>query len=513
MNGVGRRGFLTAVAAGGTMAATSVIAKSKKAGAPKRPSVVNPASILIQGGFLYTADTQNTVLPESWIYIKNDKIAGIGDASEQPPAAEQVIDASGKMVLPGFVNPHWHESFVEGPDSFKPNDADLVATEFSGGANIEELGKYLLSLTGVEDQLSSDDALIIARYSLWTQLRGGTTLIGDTGSLNSADAMAQAAIDLGMRINVGRWGSDIMLPNEGKKFERGFSWQDIAEDWENIQSKWGGDKSGFVKVWPSVLVSFTSSDEQLRALKAFTDKYDLNYAAHLGAVENETAANLRFFGKTAVDRFDAIGLLGPKLLAVHTNRVNEAEFSRLVETQTNICYSPANYGLLGERSMSETRMPTRFLRAGLAVSASTDGTVSYSGGMPEAMRAMHLMMNESMGDNTACTPTTALATGTRHGAKGLGWGDETGSIEIGKQADLVMINIDEWRYRLVSHPLSVFLVAGCGNDVDTVMVAGRTIVDKGSSTMLDEDRLYQDYARVIHRAHEKAFGATSAPIR
>jgi len=304
-----------------------------------------------------------------------------------------------------------------------------------------------------------------------------------------------------------------VLPNTGNKFERGYSWEAIAEDWEDIQGRWGNNKNRLVKAWPSVLVSFTSSDEQLRALKLFSDKYALNYAAHLGAVSNETDANRRFFGKSAVERFDAAGLLGPKLLAVHTNRISEGEFDRLVKTRTNICYSPANYGLLGERSMSETRMPARFLRAGLAVSASTDGTVSYSGGVPEAMRAMHLMVNESMGDNTACTPTTALATGTRHGATGLGWGEVTGSIETGKQADLVMIDIDEWRYRLVSHPLSVFLVAGCGNDVDTVMIGGRIVVEKGRSTLLDEERLYLDYASVVHRAHEKVFGAASAPIR
>lgn len=503
MNGVTRRDALAGLTAGGVLAASPGLA------APVR----RPASTLIRGGFLYAADSANTVIPESWVLVKDDLFAGIGDASTAPPPAESVIDARGKMLLPGFVNPHWHESFVEGPDAFKPNDADLVKTDFAGGANIEELGRYFLSLTGVEDRMSAEDALVIARYSLWTQLRGGTTLIGDTGSLNAADAMAQAAIDLGMRINVGRWASDIVLPNQGATFERGFDWREIADDWATIQARWGSDRSGLVKVWPSVLVSFTSSDEQLRALAAFVERHGLNYAAHLGAVSNESDANRRVFGRSSVERFDAAGLLGPKLLAVHTNRISEAEFERLVKTRTNICYSPANYGLLGERSMSETRMPARFLRAGLAVSASTDGTVSYSGGMPEAMRAMHLMVNELMGDNTACTPTTALATGTRHGAVGLGRGDRLGSIELGKAADLVMIGIDEWRYRLVSHPLSVFLVAGCGNDVETVMVGGRLVVDKGRSTLMDEDRLYRDYARVVHRAHEKAFGAASAPIR
>ncbi len=472
-----------------------------------------PESTLIKGGFLYAGDASNTVIPESWVLIKGRKIIAVGDASTAPPPAEKVINAKGKMVLPGFVNPHWHEAFVEGPDSFKPDDSDLVPTAFSQGANIEELGKYFIELTSVEDQILPEEALIIARYSLWTQLRGGTTLIGDTGSLNSGHIMAQAALDLGMRINTGRWASDIIIPNDNNDFIRALSWQDQAADWETLAGQWHNHSSGLVRIMPSVLVSFTSSDEQLKALKAFSDKYDVHYSAHLGAVSNEASANKRVFGRSAIERFYDQGLLTNKMLSVHTNRVTDEEFKMLVDGDVNICYSPANYGLLGERSISETRMMPKFLKAGLAVSSSTDGGVSFTGGMPEAMRAMHLMVNESMGDNTACPPTTALATGTRYGAMGLGWSDSLGSIEPGKEADLVMINIDEWRYRLVSHPLSVFLVAGSGNDVETVMVAGRVVMHEGKSTMVDEQKLYTDYARVIDTARERVFGKQTAPIR
>ena len=510
-DGLARRSLLVALA-GGALATGAACRNMPAAAAQRGPRRASPAT-LIRGGFLYTADATNRVVPQSWVLVEGARIAAIGDQSTEPPVADRVIDATGKMILPGFVNPHWHESFVEGPDSFKPDDSDLVSTSFSQGADIEGLGRYFRSLANVEDRLDPEDALVIARYSLWTQLRGGTTLIGDTGSLNSADAMAQAALDLGMRINVGRWASDIVIPNEGFGFVREFAWQDVAEDWEKIIARWAAEPTGLVRVMPSVLVSFTSSDEQLLALKSLVDRHGVNYAAHLGAVPNEADANRRAFGKTAVERFDDVGLLGDRLLAVHTNRLTESEFDRLVKTRTNICFSPANYGLLGERSMSETRMAARFIRAGVSVSTSTDGNVSFAGGMPEAMRAMHLMVNESMGDNTACTPTTALACGTRHGAAGLGRGSELGSIEVGKLADLVMINIDEWRYRLVSHPLSVFLVAGCGNDIETVMVGGCIVVEGGRSVLLDEEKLFRDYARVIHRAHEQVFGATSAPIR
>lgn len=503
-----RRQILTGLAAAPALSAC--------AGGPMSgQSAINssaPTTTLIRGGFLYAADAANTVIPESWVLVRNGKIDAIGDSSTAPPPADRVIDATGKMLLPGFVNPHWHESFVEGPDSFSPDDSDLVSTSFSGESNIEGLGRYFSTLVDAEDQMSPEDALIIARYSMWTQLRGGTTMIGDTGSLNSASAMGQAAIDLGMKANVGRWASDIVIPNQGDKAERTHDWRPIAEDWLSIHDEWRNDSTGLVRFMPSVLVSFTSSDEQLAALRGLLDRHDLPYAAHLGALPGEDAANLRIFGKTAIQRFDAHGLLTNRLLAIHTNQIGEADYDKVRQADVRICYSPANYGLLGERSISGTRLAARFLADGAVVSTSTDGNVSFAGGMPEAMRAMHLMVNESMGDNTACTPTMALATGTSAGAIGLGR-PETGALVPGKAADIVLVNIDEWRYRLVSHPLSVFLVAGSSADIDTVMVDGNVLIEDGKGVSIDEARLYEDYRRVVYRAHNEVFGDNSAPIR
>ncbi|PHR90973.1 MAG: cytosine deaminase [Robiginitomaculum sp.] len=462
---------------------------------------------LIKNGFLYTADANNTVIPDCWVLIEDDKIHSLGSAKDKKPKYDHVINARGKMILPGFVNPHWHESFVEGPDRAAPDDSDLERMPFSLGGDIEALGSYFGVIADVGEKFRPEEAYAIARWSLWTQLRSGTTAIGDIGSLNSTDAMAQAAIDLGMRIRVSRWGSDIMIPNGADKYKIIADTDKQTRDWDDLMKKWNNHASGLVGGMPSILACFGSSDAQLIGLRDVAKQYNSPYAAHLAPLKNEAAALWPIFGRSAIGRFDHLGMLTNRLLAVHTAYATPEEYQRIVETKVNICHSPANYGLLGEATVSETGMIGRLIMEGHPVSCSTDGNISYTGGMPEAMRYTHLGHNEAQNDNTACPPTTALATGTRNGALALGWADKIGSIEPGKQADIVLIDIDDWRYRLITHPLSVFLTAGGSKDVDTVIIAGKTLIKNGKSTTMSESKMLRDYTIAVETARTRIFGA------
>lgn len=466
----------------------------------------NENSILIKGGFLYAADEANTVIPNSWVLVKGKRIGAVGSVADPMPAADKQIDARGKLVLPGFNNPHWHESFIQGPFKMKPDDSDLRRFAFAKGGDIERLSSYFGVIADIGEKVTYEEGLALARWSLWTQLRSGTTALGDIGSLNSTDAMAQAAIDLGMRLRVSRWGSDIMIPNGATEYKRVAPWQKQADDWAALMEKWDGHSSGLVGGMPSILACFGSSDEQLIALRDIAAKHNSPYACHLAPLRNEAAALKPIFGRTAIGRFDEFGMLTDRLLAVHTAYATEPEYQRLVETKVNINYSTANYALLGEHTVSETKMIGRLLADGVTVSCSTDGNDSYTGGIPEAMRATYLMVNESMNDNTACPPTLALAIGTRHGAIALGWGDRTGSIEPGKEADIVLANIDDWRFRLISHPFSVFLITGGSNDVDTVMVAGKVVVENGRSKTINEREMFEDYKKAVKVAYARITG-------
>lgn len=457
---------------------------------------------LIEGGFLYTADTDNTVIPNSWILITGSEITAIGNAHTPLPVYDKRINASSQLILPGLVNPHWHESFVA-PNTEQPDDSDLTATPYACGGNIEALSSMFGFISTVGKKLTPLEGIAIARWSMWTQLRAGTTALGDLGSANTADAMAQAALDLGMRIRVSRWGTDIMIPNGADEFKRIADTQEQADDWAALMEKWDGHASGLIGGMPSVMGAFGSSDEQLIALRDIANRYQSPYATHLAPLRNERQAVQNVFGLSPIERFDKLGLLTDRLLAVHTAYANEKEYQRLIETGVNICHSPAHYGMLGEATNSETKQIGRFLQDGVSVSTSTDGDITFIGGMPEAMRAAHLSHNEANNNNTTCPPTLALRTGTLNGAKALGWEKRIGSIEIGKQADLVTVNINDWRYQVGNHPLRTFLVTGGSQDVNMVMVAGKILVQEGKSTQFDEAELLEDYRKAVASARAR----------
>ncbi|WP_220347995.1 amidohydrolase family protein [Alkalilimnicola ehrlichii] len=442
------------------------------------------------------------MLPRSWILLRGDVIEAVGHADSPEPAYDRTLNADGKLVLPGFVNPHWHESFVA-PNFEQPDDSDLQPTPYARGGNIEALGSMFGFIATVGDRLTAEEGRAIARWSLWTQLRSGTTALGDLGSSNHPDAMAEAAIDLGMRLRVSRWGSDIYIRNGATCFDRVADPAAQAADWERLLEKWDNHPSGLIGGMPSVTGAFGSSDELLIALRDLCKSYQCPYATHLAPLKHEADALRAVFGMTAIERLDALGLLTPRLLAVHTAYVSDRELQRLLDTGVNICHSPAHYGMLGEATISETKLIGRLLRDGYPISSSTDGDITYTGGMPEAMRAAHLCHNEALNDNTVCPPTRALLTGTRYAAKALGWEHKIGSIEPGKQADLVLVDIDDWRYRIGNHPLRTFLVAGGSKDVHTVIVAGRVVVAAGHCVAFDEEALFRDYAVAAASARQR----------
>lgn len=457
---------------------------------------------LIRNGFLYSGRTDSQFIDDAWVLVEGKHIAQIGQAGVDEPEYDQLLDARGKMILPGFINPHWHESFVA-PNFERADDSHLTPTPYSGGGDIEALGSMFGFISGVGKRLTHNEALAIARWSLWSQLRSGTTALGDLGSANTADAMAEAAIELGMRIRVSRWGADIMIPNGASAYTQIADTQEQTDDWLALMERWHDHSSGLVGGMPTVMGAFGSSDQQLQALADISSRYQCPYGTHLAPLRNERQAVKNVFGLAPIERFDHFGLLTNRLVAVHTAYASEEEYQRLMATGVNICHAPAHYGMLGEQTISETRQITRFIRDGAPVSCSTDGDVTYIGGMPEAMRAAHLGHNEAANDNTACPPTKALRSASYFGAAALGWGDRIGSIEVGKEADIVLVNIDDWRYRIGNHPLRTFIVSGGSKDVDTVMVAGQVVVRGGSSTRFDEQTLLDDYLSAAHSARSR----------
>ncbi|MFE3194119.1 amidohydrolase family protein [Nocardia sp. NPDC059240] len=464
-------------------------------------------AVLIEGGCVYPADTADTVIPRGSVLVVGDRIAAVGSAEqvqeavtaldEDTRAGLEVLDARRMMVLPGFVNAHWHDMFAMGfplRGALRPptDRADEVGF-FGGGGDMHTISRTFDSFDGLIAGLTADEAYAIARYSMWTQLRGGVTTIGDVGSLNRPPEMVRAATDLGLRFSATTWAGDAVCPPDSDRFQRTHDTDQVLAAVEDLLRHCASDTSGRIRCRPSIAYVTNMTDELGRGFAELTRRHDVGFATHVGAVRNEPDTLRRYYGTTGVRRLHDLGLLNDRLMAAHCAFVDDEEQKLLLDAGVHISHSPGKYGPAGESTLTESGVVPALRRAGLDVSLSTDGASLPNAGMAETMRAVWQMYNEMAASQIDVLPTDALAMATRLAARGLGWDAEIGSLEPGKQADLVLIRADDWRYLLNPRPLESFLWLGGSADVDTVMVAGDILLAGGQPVGVDYTELRDHY--------------------
>jgi cytosine/adenosine deaminase-related metal-dependent hydrolase len=484
--------------------------------------------LLVRGGFLYTADENATVHRNGSVLAIGGVITAMGDAATVDRAVAELdpvlrdgmrtIDAGTMMILPGFVNAHWHEVLGRGLARFAPGAADPFDDRldapgpFARGGDVRTLSVIFDGAYSFADAMTPDEAAAVAEYSLLTQLRSGTTTIGDVGSMNRPEALVDAVRALGMRGALGVWASDgVCAPGESR-FRRTRDAAEVLARLESVRTLVAADGTGRLRTLPSAIYPPNMSDELGTGLAAFAERHGLGLATHLAALPDETPVTEQYFGTTPVRRAAKLGLLTDRLLAVHCGWFDDEERRLLVDAGVHVNHSPVKYGTTGESPMSGKGMMLRLARDGLTVSLSTDGEGLPVGGMAEAMTQTWLMHNELASDNTAVVPTTALAMATRHAAKALRWDGEIGSLTEGRQADLVLVPVDDWRYLLRPRPLEGFLLMGGSRDVHTVVVGGEFLVEAGLSTRVDETGVRNRFVQATCAIAERIFGADSAVL-
>jgi len=479
-------------------------------------------ALLIENGFVYTADRRDRIYPLGSVLVLDGRIAAVGAAADvrravhMLGAAPRTIDARRHLVLPGLVNAHWHDVFAariaRGGALRSCHDHEDLLGVFAGGGEMHAISAMFDGFHDMIDALTSAEAEAIAYYSVWTQLRSGTTTLGDVGSLNRPDALIAAVRALGIRGAISTWASDVVCEVGADRPRRTRDCDMLLGELEGVFRSCAGDATERLRARPSTVSLTNMSDELGEGLAEIVERFGATFATHLAAERNESAFVEHYFGARPVERLDRLGLVSDRLMAVHCSFVDDDEARRLVDAGVHINHSPAKYGAAGESTMSETRLISRLLRDGAEVSLSTDGTIFPLGGMVENMRAAWEMHNEMWADHNVVVPTRALAMATRIGARGLGWEDEVGSLEVGKQGDLVMVPMDGWRYLLNPRPLEGLLRLGSSNDVKTVIVGGRILVEESRACVVDEAELEAAFLAALRSFSSRLPGADHARI-
>lgn len=439
------------------------------------------ADFIIANGYVVTMDPRRQIYADGAVAVEGRNVVAVGRTKDvlARHRAALVIDASGKLVLPGLIDGHNH--------AFQYLSKGI-------GDDVDIMTWLYKRVYPYETHVNAEEAYIGALGNYVQMIKSGTTCFNEPGGYHT-DSLAQAAADVGIRGILNRSTRDIAdqgAPLPEKLFE---SLETNLRQGEAAVAKWNNAAEGRLRCWFGLRYVFNVSDDLCKAIKALADRYKVGIHAHAAAVEGENEAIQERFGKRSLERFYDLGLFGPNLYLVHMGYPNEREIGWLREHDVKVAHCPSAsmhgaYGVVGNRMMK------RMIELGMTVSLGTDSATA--GRFLDMVRVMYLAAcahRDQFADATIMGAYKALEMATIDGARACLWDDAIGSLEAGKRADIVVVGMDELRWHPNLDPVRSLVYAADGDDVETVIIDGRIVMRDRVILTVDEERLKRDVIR------------------
>ncbi len=423
---------------------------------------------LITHATVVTVDSSNHILRDAAIAIRGREIVAIGPTevvSLEHPARE-VIDAHGMIALPGLVNGHIH----------------MLTALYKGtmcGFGFDRTMGEDIDFCGIA---TPDIMLAASRLSAVEMLRSGITLAnvaGDATTCEVARQTPEALGQAGMKAFVQTMLADLFgLINLSADAQ-------LAEA-EMLLREYQGKFEGRVRVAPSLGEALAASLKMMRRLAALAEREDLVEHIHVFPRWPTGIFSWLLRGRSPLGLLKAGGLLNRRLIAVHFLAATRGDIARIAQVGASVVHCPSVW--MNVNVGPHHWLPVKTLhRAGVNLMLGTD---SYGGWIEGAdmfteMRTCALMSSFLYGADTL-KPTDVLRMATINGARALGLEKETGSLEVGKRADIVLLKFDRPPVQPASDLPAMVVYGASGRDVDTVLIDGRSVVRDGRVLTLDE---------------------------
>lgn len=424
---------------------------------------------------------ENQVLEQHAVIIDKGRIKAIvpKDRLGTEYAGIEVRRLSRCVLIPGLINAHTHAAM----------------TLMRGLADDLPLMEWLQKHIWPAEQqwVGPDFVRVGSELAMAEMLAGGTTCFNDLYFF--PDVTAATAVQAGMRAVIGI--PIINLPttwaeNEDEYFSRGLQvHQELLS--EPLVS------TAFAPHAP-----YTVSDRAFERMRELAEEMDVPIHMHVLETRGEIAASREEFGKHPLDRLDALGLLGPRLLAVHMTQLNEGDMDRIARAGVHVLHCPASNLKLASGICPVAELDKRNVN----VAIGTDGAASNNTlDMFAEMRLAALLAKGASGDPEAIPAHRALSMATIHAARALGLENEIGSIEVGKQADLVAVDLASLDTQPVHHVISQLVYACNRQQVSQVWIAGEQVYADGKPSRLNSsaiDRQVGDWQRRLARTDRES---------
>jgi 5-methylthioadenosine/S-adenosylhomocysteine deaminase len=421
--------------------------------------------LLIKHASIVTMDPSRRVIEDGVIGVNGDSLAFVGTAAElrartmKGVSAKQTIDATGKLILPGFINGHTHVpmTLMRGLKDDVTLDDWLRKFIFPAEAkNVTEL--YVRWGT---------------RLAMAEMIRGGTTTFADMYYFE--DAVAEETKAAGLRGFVGETWIDFPAPDNKSE-------EEMVAYTEKFLKKWQGDPLIHASVAPHSI--YTCSEKTLKDAASLARKYNAPILIHVAEMNKELVDSREKNGTTPVQYLERIGILGPDVLAAHCIYVDDADMKILAQRQVGCVHNPSSNMMLasGIAPVVDERA------AGMRVGLGTDGPAGSNNDldMMEEMDLASKLQKTARVDPRALGAMGALEMATIEGARALHMEKEIGSLEQNKKADLVILTLDVPNAVPAYDVYSQVVYALKASEVETVIVGGKVLLKDGKLQTVDE---------------------------
>ncbi|MGH7367445.1 MAG: amidohydrolase family protein [Candidatus Rokuibacteriota bacterium] len=430
--------------------------------------------------YILTLDRQRRIIQDGAILVEGGRISRVGKAAElQDARADRVIDGRHLVITPGFFNGHMHISYAHPVRGIFPDEqASPLGPVFNLQAAMTEDEEYHATMLGLVELV-----------------RNGTVCFLDPGSTKFPDACLQAYEDAGIRVLLGECVTDQDAPWKLPRYPA----PEAAARTASFIEKWDGRLDGRIRAWAMPFSYETCSAGLLQALKRIADEHRTGLTLHhnSGIKARQDSVAKRGYSPTAY--LESIGVTGPNVLLAHCLGLDEAEVDAVARTGTAVAMCPVTAAKGGRGVPEHGRMP-ELLARGVKVALGCDSPNNSNHlDIVRTMNMAAIQYKDARQDTRHVPAEAALEMATRDGAQAMGLGDELGSIEAGKKADLVCFDTLRPEWQALWNPVNNLVYNADGRSVHTVVIDGRVVVDAYRQTFVDEPRLFAKVQEIGER--------------
>ena len=424
--------------------------------------------------FILTMDDSRRIVQDGSVLIEGQRFSRVGKRGELGDVpADKVIDAGEMVATPGFCNGHMHISYAHATRGIFPDNLNP--------------GAYLANVFNLQGAMTEEEEYLTSLLGITELLKYGTTCFLDPGSTKYPSVCLQAYEESGCRIITGVQVVDqdnplnIPIDPTGEAVSK---MRDIIETYD-------GKLDGRVRAWAMPFSADYASLELLKEAKRLADAYNTGLTLHQSNAAPSVQMSLDRYGRRPVEHLEDIGVLGANTLLAHVIGLSEAEVDVMARTRTNAVMCPTAALKSGGGTTSRGMLP-EMLEKGVTVGLGTDA--ANNSNLIETMRSMYLaavLYKDGRQSTEMISAESALEMATIGGAKAMGLGEDIGSIEVGKKADMVLFDTRRAEWRTLFNPVNNLVYGADGRSVHTVIVDGKVRVEDHRPVYVDEWDLIQ----------------------